>query len=103
MKTTLSLACLLLIGAQAINVTQTDATKEPASTAPIGTNEEDLMLTTYIGFEFEGAELAEKFSALDKEEQNTVRMMVEDLINDYWTEVGEPTLDEEEMAAAEEG
>ena len=35
-----------------------------------------LMLTTYIGFEFEGAALAEIFQTLEQEEQNEIRLMV---------------------------
>jgi len=51
---------------------------------------EELMLTTYIGFEFEGVELAERFSSLTNEQQNEARLLVEELLNDYWTEVGSP-------------
>ena len=73
MKTVLSLASLLLLGAQAINVAQTDASV-PASEQP--EEGDDMMLTTYIGFEFEGAELAEKFQSLSPEEQEEVRQLV---------------------------
>ena len=58
MKTTLSLAALCLLGAQAINVSQADAAPTP------GSDEDTMILTTYIGFEFEGPELAEQFTAL---------------------------------------
>ena len=45
-----------------------------------------LILTTYIGFEFEGALLADIFSELSGDEQNEIRLMVEDLIYDYYDE-----------------
>lgn len=107
MKTTLSLACLLLLGAQAIKQTPNDLKKAvpeskleapkltptpaPAqAAAPKEPVQQDLMLTTYIGFEFEGADLAEKFSALSDKQEDEVRLLVQDLIFDYWTEVGKP-------------
>ena len=105
MKTTLSLACLLLLGAQAIKQTPNDSKKAvpeskleapkltptPAqAAAPKEPVQQDLMLTTYIGFEFEGADLAEKFSALSDKQEDEVRLLVQDLIFDYWTEVGKP-------------
>ena len=46
-----------------------------------------LMLTTYIGFEFEGAALAEIFQTLEQEEQNEIRLMVQDLIFDYYDDL----------------
>ena len=58
MKTTLSIAALCLLGAQAINISQADTD---------ASDTEEMMMTSYIGFEFEGPELAEQFSALDEE------------------------------------
>lgn len=73
MKTTLALASFAFLGANAISVNPTGteqiATPEPPketppAAAPAKDNAKDMMLTTYIGFEFEGAKLAEMFSAL---------------------------------------
>ena len=93
MRSAFALACVAILGAQAINVTQVTPTKEmPEATGTGGADaeEEPMMLTTYIGFEFEGAELAEKFSSLTADQQNDVRIQVQDLIDEYWTEVGSP-------------
>ena len=98
MKSILSLASVLLLGAQAVNVRQTTAEPDAKNTQePMMEEEEELLLTTYIGFEFEGAELAQKFSALDNEEQNEVRLLVQQLILDYWTDAGSPSIDEDMM------
>ena len=94
---------LLLISASAISIETEPA---PATTEPTqgdqniedyqegqfgvdGLPEMDsdmLILTTYIGFEFEGALLADIFSELSGDEQNEIRLMVEDLIYDYYDE-----------------
>ena len=106
MKTTTSIACLVLLGAQAIRVDQTKPTGTQTSKdlqedyeMQMGNEaaeaDDDTVLTTYIGFEFEGADLAHRFSALDNEQQNEVRLLVQDLINDYWTDAGEPMPDED--------
>ena len=100
MKTTLCFAALVLFGAQAVSIAQADAAdKAEAVGAAVAEEEQDddLMLTTYIGFEFEGPELAEKFTALTSEQQNEVRLLVEDLIIDFWTDAGEPVLEDDEM------
>jgi hypothetical protein len=70
MRAAFSLACIAILGAQAINVTQTkqttDNNTDPTTPEP-AEGDEPMMMTTYIGFEFEGADLAEKFSALTTE------------------------------------
>ena len=95
---TFSLACLLIAGAQAINVNSMGKQEAPESMGePAAEAEEDILLTTYIGFEFEGTEIAEKFTALTVEQQNELRLLVEETILDYWTSVGEPMTEEEPM------
>ena len=115
MKTTLSLACIALIGAQAINVnqstgadTQPTAGQEPLTADPQAPGdipeegaEEELVLTTYIGFEYEGAELAEMFSLLTPFEQNEIREGVEVLIKDYFEEALEDISLEDRIAMVE--
>ena len=73
-----------------------DPTSEPIPVDPRTIDEDEqlvddegemLMLSTYIGFEFEGAALAEIFQTLDQEEQNEIRLMVEDLIHDYYEDL----------------
>ena len=49
------------------------------------------MLTSYIGFEFEGEELANEFQALSDEQQDTLRLKVQDLIIKYWNDSGKTT------------
>ena len=53
MKTAFSLACIAILGAQAISVNQANGNGQDPQ------EEDPMMMTTYIGFEFEGAQLAE--------------------------------------------
>lgn len=52
-------------------------------------NEGELVLATYIGFEFDGDEMARKFSTLDEEQQDEVRLLVQDTILNYWDQAAE--------------
>ena len=56
---------------------------------------ENLALTTYIGFEYPGTEMAEKFTALTKEQKNEVRVMCGEMILQYWEDVGSPLAPED--------
>lgn len=68
MKYTLAFASIALLGAQACSISQAKPVEQMPAMPPAAEEKgENLMLTTYIGFEFEGAELAEKFSALTNE------------------------------------
>ena len=57
---------------------------------------ENLAMTTYIGFEYQGTKMAEMFTSLSDEEKNEVRVLVGELITDYWIEAGSPELPEDE-------
>lgn len=48
-----------------------------------------MILATYIGFEFDGDEMARKFSTLNEEEQDEVRLLVQDTILNYWDQAAE--------------
>ena len=89
MKSAFSLACIALVGANALSISQNDAKKDIALPADLPEQDEGVMMT-YIGFEFEGTDLADNFASLSNEQQNEVRLQVKDLIKEFWTDAGEP-------------
>ena len=80
MKTTFAASlALLLISASAISVADKPDTQTPEDYSGYDQgvyDEGDFMLTTYIGFEFPGDELADIFSSFEDEEQREISLMV---------------------------
>ena len=90
MKSAFSLACIALVGANALSISQTDAAKKDIALPADLPEQDDGVMMTYIGFEFEGTDLADNFASLSDEQQNEVRLQVKDLIKEFWTDAGEP-------------
>lgn len=57
----------------------------------------DLHLKNYFGLEFEGIEIAEKFTAVTLEQENELRIMVQGEIVDVFSDVELPELEQHVM------